>query len=131
MIIDTSAVVAILAGELERERFLAALGAADACRMSAASLLETGIVLDSRANPALARGADQLIGIFGVQIVPVDEQQARIARQAYRDYGRGSGHLAQLNFGDCFSYACAITYDEALLFKGDGFTHTDVRRWHP
>jgi ribonuclease VapC len=95
--------------------------------MSAASYLETAIVLDSRRNPVMSAGLDELILESEIVIEPVTVAQARIARQAYRDYGKGSGHPANLNFGDCFTYALARDKREPVLYKGDDFVHTDLR----
>ena len=94
--------------------------------MSAASYLESGVVLDSRRDPVLSRSLDDFLDIAEVEIEPVTAEQARIAREAYRDFGKGSGHPAQLNFGDCFAYALAKSTDEPLLFVGLDFSHTDV-----
>lgn len=131
MVIDTSAVIAILVGEPERDRLLEAMRTAAHRRISAASYFECGIVLDSRASAGASRRLDLLLESEEVEVEPVPPHQARLARQAHRDYGRGNGHPARLNYGDCFSYALAIDLDEPLLFKGDDFTHTDVRpvRW--
>jgi ribonuclease VapC len=93
---------------------------------SAATFLETAIVIDSRRDPIAGRRLDDLLRAANITIEPVTEQQAHISRQAYRDYGRGSGHPAQLNFGDCFAYALARTTGEPLLFKSDDFRHTDI-----
>ena len=84
-------------------------------------------MIDSRRNPLLSARLDELLREAGVIIEPVTERQATIARQAYRDYGKGSGHPASLNFGDCFSYALAKDLGEPLLYKGDDFGHTDIR----
>jgi ribonuclease VapC len=127
MIVDTSALVAILKFEAERLPFAEILDRADTLRISAATYLELSIVMDSRRSPALSREVDEIIERFSIQIEPVTAEQARIARQAYRDYGRGSGHRANLNFGDCFSYALARDKREPILFKGDDFIHTDLR----
>jgi len=89
--------------------------------------LETSIVLDGRHDPAQSARLDDLIEELGMVIEPVTSHQARIARQAYRDYGKGSGHPANLNFGDCFSYALARDKREPILYKGDDFVHTDLR----
>lgn len=131
MIVDTSAVVAVITGEPERDQLLEQLRDATRLRMSVGSYLECAIVIDGRRDPVLSRHFDALLATLGMELVPVDAEQARIARQAYTDFGRGSGHPARLNFGDCFAYALAATSDEALLFKGDDFTHTDVRRPEP
>jgi ribonuclease VapC len=95
--------------------------------MSAASYLETSIVLDSRRDPIMSTGLDELIEDVGIVIEQVTAEQAKIARQAYRDFGKGSGHPANLNFGDCFTYALAREKREPLLYKGDDFGHTDLR----
>ena len=95
--------------------------------MSAATLFETSIVIDKHRDPVLSVGLDELICDLEMEIVPVTLEQAKLARQAYRDYGRGSGHPANLNFGDCFSYALARDKREPLLYKGDNFVHTDLR----
>ncbi len=126
MIIDTSALVAILLDEPERRAFLGAIASSASPRMSAASLLETAAVVDRRNDPTLSRALDALLDRLVVEIVPVDEEQARVGRAAYRDFGRGSGHPAGLNFGDCFAYALASATGAPLLFKGDDFGHTDV-----
>ena len=127
MIIDTSALVAILRSEPERSPFEEVITQDPFPRISAATYLEAGIVVDGRGSPVLGRILDSLIASAEIRIEPVTATQAMIARQAYRDFGRGSGHPAQLNFGDCFSYALAKDLDEELLFTGDDFAHTDVR----
>lgn len=128
MIIDTSAVIAILLDEPDARRFAEAVEGADLRHISAATYLEIGMVIDGRRNPALSRRLDEFLAEAGVVIEPVTPEQARIAREAYRDFGKGSGHPARLNFGDCFSYALAKDKTEPLLYKGDDFAHTDVRR---
>jgi ribonuclease VapC len=127
MIVDTSAIVAILKEEPDGLVLSKAMDSADILCMSAASYLETSIVVDSLKNPSLSRRIDEIVEKFDIVIEPVTVAQARIARQAYRDYGKGSGHAANLNFGDCFSYALAREKREPLLFKGDDFIHTDLR----
>lgn len=127
MIVDTSALVAILEREPEGSRFRELLRDADSVSISAGTLLEAAIVLDSRDPTTTSRLLDALVEALDVQVVPVDERQVAIARAAYRDFGRGSGHPAQLNFGDCFAYALATITRESLLFKGDDFSHTDVQ----
>ena len=127
MIIDSSAVVAILAKEPGHEPYVSALQSTTDLRLSAGTYLEIGIVVERHPNRLLVRAFDQLLVAANVRIEAVTERQARIARAAYRDFGRGSGHPARLNFGDCFAYALAIERDEPLLFKGDDFIHTDVR----
>lgn len=128
MIVDTSALVAILRFEPERLHFAKTLDVARHLRMSAAAYLELSIVIDARRDPILSLQIDELIERFNIQIEPVTAEQARIARQAYRDYGKGSGHPAALNFGDCFSYALARDKREPMLYKGDDFVHTDIRK---
>ena len=127
MIVDSSSIVAIMLSEPDAADHLAALTAAKSPRMSAATYVETGIVADSSRNAADGRRLDALLREARVIIEPVTETQALIARQAYRDFGRGSGHPAGLNLGDCFAYALAKDLGEPLLYKGDDFARTDVR----
>ncbi len=128
MIVDTSAVIAILKGEPGHEALSRAmLGDADP-KMSAATAVELFAVADVRGEPAQRKRVDALLKTLRVRIVALDEAQAGIAREAYRDFGRGSGHPAKLNLGDCFSYALAAQASEALLFVGDDFTHTDLEQ---
>ena len=127
MIVDSSAVIAILNGEPESAEFSQAMESAEVLRISAASYLESSIVADGYRNPKLSARFDEFMSIPKLVIEPVTAEQARIARQAYRDYGRASGHAANLNFGDCFSYALARAKREPILFKGDDFVHTDLR----
>ena len=128
MIIDTSALLAVLFAEPEREAILEAMMTASDLRISAATYVEAGVVVDARKEPVLSRDLDDLVATLSIAIAPLTEDQARIARQAYRDFGRGSGHPARLNYGDCMSYALAKDSREPLLWKGDDFGHTDVRR---
>lgn len=125
MIVDASCLVAILGNEPEREDFLH-ICLNSTCRMSVATWLESCLVLDKR-SPGEAARLDGLVAWLNVELVPVSLEQGRIARDAHRRYGRGSGSPARLNFGDCFAYALAIDMGEPLLFKGDDFRHTDVR----
>jgi ribonuclease VapC len=127
MIVDSSAIVAVVRKERGWETFYSAIEEADEVRLSAAGYLEIAIVVDSRRDPLAARWFDDFIDSAGIIIVPVTERQARIAREAYRDYGKGSGHRAGLNFGDCFAYALARDLGEPLLYKGTNFAETDVR----
>jgi len=127
MIVDSSALVTIAKRESDWEIFSRALDSSEFLRLSAASFVETAIVLDALRNPVVSTRFDELISGSEIVIEPVTVEQARIARQAYRDYGKGSGHPAQLNFGDCFSYALAREKREPLLYKGDDFVHTDLR----
>ncbi len=127
MILDTSALVAILREEAEARRFAEAIEAASVRRISAATYVEVGAVVDRGRDPVASRLVDELIATASIVIEPVTVEQARIARDAYRDFGKGSGHPAGLNFGDCFAYALAKATGEPLLFKGDDFARTDVR----
>jgi ribonuclease VapC len=126
VIVDTSALIAILRDEPEAPACARAIEAASRRRVSAANFVEAAIVIDGSRDPVASRRFDDLLREAQAEIEPVTEAQARIAREAYRDFGRGSGHPARLNFGDCFAYALARTTGEPLLFKGDDFTHTDV-----
>lgn len=125
MVIDTSALLVILQDEPERGAFVDAIEAADSCSMSVASLLETSLVIESRFGAEGSRDLDQFVEKAGIELVPVDLEQVRVARHAYARFGKGR-HRAGLNFGDCFAYALARTRGEPLLFKGDDFARTDV-----
>jgi ribonuclease VapC len=127
MIVDSSVVVAIIKQESDAGDFADQIEFAVNCRMSTATFFETAIVIDSKRSPLLSARLDDLCADADIEFVAVDEAQARIARQAYRDFGKGSGHPARLNFGDCFAYALAKALDEPLLYKGTDFSHTDVR----
>ena len=127
MIVDSSAILAIIKGEPEGPAFAVALEEADVLRISAANFFETSILVDSYESPTLAARFEELMQRAKIAIEPFTAEQARIARQAYRDYGKGSGHKANLNFGDCFSYALAREKWEPLLYKGNDFVHTDLR----
>jgi ribonuclease VapC len=126
VIVDTSALVAILRGEPDADRFIAALAGEDAPRISAGTYLETAVVVDANRDPVLSGRLDDLVTATHLQIEPVTRHHAEVARHAYRLFGRGSGHPAALNFGDCFAYALSRTSGEALLYKGDDFARTDV-----
>lgn len=125
MIIDTSVLVAILRDEPDALAFIEAIRTTLPRRISAGTYIEVGIVID-RGGPVVSRKVDELLARLSISIEPVTEQQARIGREAYRDFGRGSGHAARLNFGDCFSYALARELREPLLFKGGDFSETDI-----
>ena len=131
MIIDTSALFAILRDEQEALACAKAIEAAISRRVSAANFVEAAIVIDGSRDPVASRRFDDLVREASLIIEPVTEAQARIARDAYRDFGKGSGHPAQLNFGDCFAYALAKVMREPLLFKGDNFAHTDITAIQP
>ena len=125
MVIDTSALVAIFLAEPERKQFLESILHADTRLVSAASVLETGIVLESKRGEAAGREFDLFVVRVSLEIVPVDAEQVDIARSAWRRYGKGR-HAAGLNFGDCFSYALAKLSSEKLLAKGEDFRFTDL-----
>lgn len=126
MIVDTSALLAILRDEPEALSCAEVIAAATIRRISAANFLETAIVTDASHDPIASRRLDDLLKVAGIAIEPVTEEQARLGRAAHRDFGKGSGHPAQLNFGDCFAYALAKATGEPLLFKGADFATTDV-----
>ncbi len=126
MILDTSAIIAILRDEPEAARFAKAIEEASHRRISAVNYVEGAAVIDGSRDPVASRRYDDLLREARVMIEPVTEAQARIAREAYRDFGKGSGHPAKLNFGDCFAYALARDVAEPLLYKGEDFLHTDV-----
>ncbi len=126
MILETSAVIAILRDEPESLACAQAIEGADTRRMSAVNFVEAGAVIDAGRDPVVSRRFDELLREAQIVIEPVTEVQARIAREAYRDFGKGSGHPAKLNFGDCFAYALARETGEALLFKGNDFGFTDL-----
>jgi ribonuclease VapC len=127
MIVDSSALVAVLRLEPDSRRLVESLFHSPSVVMSAATYLEASVVVDRSRDPRASRQFDLLLRETEIEIVPVTGEQAHIARDAYRDFGKGSGHPAGLNFGDCFSYALAKDRNEALLYKGDDFSHTDVR----
>ena len=125
MVIDTSALVAILQDEPERRAFNRAIEAAERLAMSAAAFVEVSMIIESRFGSDGIRDLDLFIAKANIELVPVDAEQAHIARTAFRDYGKRR-HRAGLNFGDCFSYALAKALDEPLLFKGRDFSSTDI-----
>jgi ribonuclease VapC len=126
VIIDSSALLAVLQREAEADQFSELMLLASRCAMSAATFVECTNVVDRNNDPRLPRRLDEALREIELQIEPFTEVQAHIARDAYRDYGKGSGHPARLNLGDCFSYALAYATGEELLFKGDDFIHTDL-----
>ncbi|MGE0496117.1 MAG: type II toxin-antitoxin system VapC family toxin [Vulcanimicrobiota bacterium] len=125
MILDTSALVAILYKEPERDEFLKLIHGADECLMSVANFLELSMVVERQLGPDAARQVDTFLRRAGVTLAPVTVQQAHLARQAFLDYGSGR-HAAGLNFGDCFAYALAREKGHPLLSKGDDFSQTDL-----
>jgi ribonuclease VapC len=128
MIVDTSALIAILRDEPQAETLAHAIESSSVRRLSAVSFVEAAVIIDASRDPVASRRFDDLIKEAQIIIEPVTEEQARIAREAYRDFGRGTGHPAKLNFGDCFAYALAKFTAEPLLFKGDDFARTDIKR---
>ncbi|HEY2647441.1 MAG TPA: type II toxin-antitoxin system VapC family toxin [Candidatus Acidoferrales bacterium] len=126
MIVDTSAIVAILRDESDAQTFAENIAGARIRRVSAVSYVETAALIDGSRDPIASRRFDDFVREGSLQIENVTAEQAHIARQAYKDFGKGSGHPAQLNFGDCFSYALAKSMNESLLFKGHDFAHTDL-----
>jgi ribonuclease VapC len=125
MIVDSSAVVAVLRAEPEASDFAVAIDSAERRRISAVSYVEAAIVIDSSRDAIASRRFDDFFRASRITVETVTPKQAEIARQAYRDFGKGR-HNAGLNFGDCFAYALAKEMDEPLLFKGDDFRRTDV-----
>jgi ribonuclease VapC len=125
MIVDTSAIIAILQGETDAPAMTRVLQRAEVRRISAANYLEAAIITDGNQNPVLSRRLDDLLREGSIAIEPVTVEQAKIAREAYRDFGKGR-HRAGLNSGDCFGYALAKVTSEPLLFKGDDFCYTDI-----
>lgn len=125
MVLDTSAILAVLLAEPDRARFETAVAQTTIALVSAGTYLEAAIVVEARYGEAGGRELDELLRRWSVTIEPVDADQVDIGRRAYRTYGRGR-HTAGLNYGDCFSYALAIATGEPLLFKGEDFSQTDV-----
>lgn len=125
MVIDSSVLIAILCDEPERHDFNRKIEAASSRLMSAASVLETTIVLGKRYGKAAYQELDFFLLKAAIEVRPFDSEQLAIARQAYQQYGKGQ-HPAGLNYGDCFSYALAKQTREPLLFKGNDFTQTDL-----
>ena len=126
MIIDTSAIIAVLRGEPDASTFARAIADATIRRVSTVNFVESAVVIDASKDPIASRRFDEFVKEANISVEPVTVDQAQIARAAYRDFGRGSGHPAKLNFGDCFAYALAKSFGEPLLFKGSDFAHTDI-----
>lgn len=125
MVIDTSALIAILQREPERRSFIEAIEAADARLMSVATFVEISIVIEARHGAEGLRDLDHFISRASIEVVAVDVEQGNAARHAFSRFGKRR-HRAGLNYGDCFSYALAMQMREPLLCKGDVFAHTDV-----
>lgn len=126
MIVDSSAIVAVIKDEPDADEIIRLLVDATGTTMSAATYVETAVVVDGARNPVASRRLDELLEAMAIDVVPFTPRQAGIARRAYADYGKGSGHPAGLNLGDCFAYALASDTREPLLFKGHDFGHTDI-----
>ena len=127
MIVDTSALVAILYREPEARGFVERIHGADVCRISVANYVELSMVIESQLGPDGMRQAEAFFRRAGVVVEPVTVEHGELARQAFLDFGKGR-HKAGLNFGDCFAYALAKATGEALLFKGQDFASTDIRQ---
>ena len=125
MIVDTSAIIAILFNEKDAKNYATALTDADSCRLSAATFVEAAIVVEAQTRNNGSHQLDALLRRAGIDIEPFTVEQAHIARQAFADFGKGR-HPAGLNYGDCFSYALAKATGEPLLFKGEDFKKTDI-----
>jgi ribonuclease VapC len=128
MIVDSSAIVAMLRREPEARDMFAVMTEEGSGSISAANYFEAAIVVDGQRDPVMSSKLDALLQRLNVEIAPVTASQAKIARQAYRDFGKGSGHKARLNFGDCFAYALAAESGEPLLFKGNDFVEAGLTR---
>ena len=126
MIVDTSVIVAILRAEPEASAFERILAHAPIARVSAATYVELGVVVDGAHDPIQSSALDAILASARVRVEPFTPAQARLARSAYQRFGRSSGHLARLNMGDCFAYALARDLGEPLLFKGAHFAQTDI-----
>jgi ribonuclease VapC len=131
VIVDTSAIVAILCEEPGYEGLVALIAADTAPKMSAASLAELTIVMGAKGLPAQLNRITLLLNVLGIAIVPLDKAQALTAGSAWAKFGRLSGSRAKLNYGDCMTYALAAVTGEPLLYVGDDFTHTDLQRAVP
>jgi len=127
MIIDSSSILAILFAEADAQIYITAIAKAYTTRLSAANYIECATRIDSGRDPIASRDLDNLIKKSQIIIEDVTALHAQLAREANRDFGKGSGHPAKLNFGDCFAYALAKAYDEPLLFKGNDFSKTDIQ----
>jgi ribonuclease VapC len=125
MVIDTSALVAIVFGEPDAETFLVAIGSADDPRLSAVTAVEAAIVVEARQGPEATNDLNLLIREAGIEVADCDREQVAAAVAAWRRFGKGR-HPASLNFGECFSYALARTSGDPLLYKGNDFSQTDI-----
>jgi ribonuclease VapC len=125
VILDSSAIVAVLRAEKDAPEYAKAVESAARCRISAVNYVEAAVVIDSSRDPVASRRFDDFFRASRITVEAVTPKQAELARQAYHDFGKGR-HKAGLNFGDCFAYALAKEMDEPLLFKGQDFRHTDI-----
>lgn len=125
MVIDSSAIIAILEGEPERRLFIQAIEDADSRRLSVANWVEASIIVDARRGVAGLRDLDRFVSSAGIELVATDVEQGRLAREAFNRFGKGR-HPAALNYGDCFAYALATVLGEPLLYKGNDFGFTDL-----
>lgn len=125
MVIDSSALAAILLGEPQRRQFIESIETADARLLSVANWVEISIVIEARHGAEGSRDLQRFIECSSIEIIPVDQEQGRMARDAWIQFGKGR-HRAGLNYGDCFAYALSRQRGQALLFKGDDFSHTDI-----
>lgn len=125
MIVDSSAVLAVLYREPDAGRYETAIATASNCHMSVINMLEAAIVVEARGGAAAGHELDAFLNRVGIALMPVMPEHVEAARLAWRRFGKGN-HRAALNLGDCFAYALAKTTDEPLLFKGEDFTHTDI-----
>lgn len=116
----------MIRGEPDAERFTKVMREMPILRLSAASYVELAVVVDGRRDPVASGSIDDVLRIYRIRLEPLTASQARIARHAYQTFGKGSGHPARLNLGDCFSYALARDLGEPLLFKGGDFALTDI-----
>jgi ribonuclease VapC len=126
VIVDASALLAIIFSEAERNQFLDVLDNAGSISMSPINYVEVAIRVDRDPNPFRTLAFDEIMMTFTIDILPINAEQARIARQAHKSFGRGAGHPARLNLGDCFAFALAKVTREPLLFKGGDFAHPDI-----
>jgi len=125
--VDSSALIAVLKGETERESFIRIMADAEGVMVSAGTYLETSILVDSSHDPLLIQGFTELLTELAVEVIPVTRQSAELARVAYQKYGKQSESGTKLNYGDCFSYALAAETHTPLLYKGNDFGHTDIQ----
>ncbi len=131
MIVDTSALIAILRNEPDARSFATALAESSHPRVSAANWLEAAVVMDASGDLVESHRDDDLVSEVGLEIVAVTAEHVVVARAAYRDFGKGSGHPARLNFDDCFVYALARLTGEPLLYTGSDSAQTDISVWSP